>query len=216
MILRSALDDLTLYELYQTDNDDSDATPRFRKVPFSYVPKFEETLGEDDNRALLLREIKVGRYTAVYVPGAAPKLILKEESSLPKALSLNAGSFKALTPLHHQGCEHGFGLIDENGLRECQLPANAEFSSGWCVQRMKIGDPPEEVRNVAFDDSKQMYVVATCKDVDFQFPEEDGRKQDQDGELSLKLCLRAGALAGFSSHHEHILLLLSLFVGLRL
>ena len=194
MILRSALDDLTLYELYQTDKDDSDATPRFRKVPFSYVPKFEETMGGDDDRPLLLREMKIGRYTAVYVPGAAPKLILKEESSLPKALSLNAGSFKALTPLHHRGCERGFGIVDENGLRECQLPANAEFSSGWCVQRMKIGDPPEEVRNVAFDDAKQMYVVATCKDVDFHFPDDDGRRQDQDGEFFSQAFSAAWAL----------------------
>ena len=213
MILRSALDDLTLYELYHTDEEDwKDATPRFRKVPFSYVPKFEETMEEDDPRPLLLREMRVGRYTAVYVPGAEPKLIVKQENSYPKALSLNAGSFKALTPLHHPGCECGFGLIDESGLRECQLPANAEYSSGWCVQRMKIGDPTEEVRNVAFDDAKQMYVVATCKDVDFQFPEEDGRRQDHDGELSPETI---PAPYWFPSHHEHIRLFF-LFVERRL
>jgi cleavage and polyadenylation specificity factor subunit 1 len=184
LILRSALDDLTLYEPYITNAEDWKASLRFRKVPFSYLPKFDEaTMDVDGDRTSALLSMRIGRFSTVLVPGATPTLVLKEESSLPKALSLHARNAKALTPLNHQGCENGFGIVDDNGLKEYRVPENVETGSGWCVQRVAIGDLAEEVRHVAFHDGKQMYVVATCKNVDFYFPEEDGRHQEQDGKF---------------------------------
>ena len=137
----------------------------------------------DGDRPSPLMSMRIGRYSTVHVPGATPTLILREDSSLPKALSLHAGNAKALTPLNHQGCENGFGVVDDDRLKEYRLPENAEIGSGWCVQRMAIGEPAEEVRHVAFHDGKQMYVVATYKNIDFYFPEEDGRHQEQDGKV---------------------------------
>jgi cleavage and polyadenylation specificity factor subunit 1 len=184
LILRSALDDLTLYEPYITNAGDWKASLRFRKVPFAYLPKLDETMMDvNRDRPSPLLSMRIGRYSTVRVLATTPTLILREESSLPKALSLHASNAKALTPLNHQGCEHGFGVVDGDELKEYQLPASAEIGSGWCVQRMDIGDPAEEVRHVAFHDGKQMYVVATCKNVDFYFPEEDGRHQEQDGKF---------------------------------
>ena len=210
------MDDLTLYEPWSKSPESWGANLRFRKVPFAHVPKFDETAHEeDDGRPPPLRPVNVGRYAAVQIPGPTPSLLLKEASSLPKVLGVRAHNVKSLISLHHKGCEHGFGILKENGLEECQLPTDADFSSGWCVRKLAIGDPAQEVRHIAFHEDRQMYVLATCRNVDFYFPEEGGRHQDQDGmsipynipisELNiLSRCVCSKA----ATHHEHIRLLL--------
>ena len=182
LILRSAMDDLTLYSPWSLDSNSWKANLRFRKVPLFHVPKFDEIAAEaDGGRPLPLRAIDVGEYAAIHVPGAAAHLIMKEASSLPKVLGVRAGAVKTLIPLNHRGCDSGFGILDGNSLKECQFPVSFDFSSGWYVRRMTIGQPAEEVRHIAFHEDRQMYVVATCRNVDFYFPEEDGRHQDHDG-----------------------------------
>lgn len=182
LILRSSLDDLTLYEPWTPDGEHWRTKLRFRKVPLTHVPKFDETANENDNgRPPPLRPMDVGRYAAVQVPGPQPCLIIKEATTLPKVIGIRASGVKALIPLHHEGCAHGFGILDDSILEECQLPNTCDFSSGWCVQKLTIGNPSQEVRHIAFHEDRAMYVIATCKDVDFHIPEADGRHQEQDG-----------------------------------
>ena len=217
LILRNAMDDLTLYEPYFTDQENSLKNVHFRKVPFSYLPKFDDTaMDVDDNRPAPLKEIRLGRYRAVHVPGTIPTIILKEHCSLPKAFKIPGGTVNAFTPLNHRSCEHGFGVIENDHLVEYNLSTSLEFSSGWCVERTKIGEPAEEVRHVAFHDSKKMYVVATCKMVDFYFPEEDGRHQEQGGKFPKIFQNNVLHRRFLRLHHEHIRLLLFLSMERRL
>jgi cleavage and polyadenylation specificity factor subunit 1 len=217
LILRDAVDDLTLYEPYFADQESGLKNIHFRKVPFSYLPKFDNTaMDVDENRPAPLKRISLGHYSAIHVPGITPTMIVKENCSLPKALTMSSGSVKAFTSLNHRSCESGFGVIENDNLVEHQLPSNVEFSSGWCIERTKIGEPAEEVRHVAFHDNKKMYVVATCKMVDFYFPEEDGRHQEQDGKFSQNISEQCTPLPPLTLHHEHIRLLLSLSMERRL
>ncbi|KAK3714705.1 mRNA cleavage and polyadenylation factor subunit [Vermiconidia calcicola] len=179
LILRSAMDDLTLYEPWTTNAESWKTSLRFRKVPLSHIPKFEETAMEDgDGRPAPLQVMTVAKYATVCVPGPSPSLILKEPSSLPKVIGLRARKVRSLLPLHRTGCERGFGVLDESSMQECQLPSDADFGSGWCVQKLSLGDSTQEVRHIGFHDERQMYVVATCRDVDFHLPDEDVKHQD--------------------------------------
>ena len=193
LIVRTAMDDLTLYEPWSNSNGSWKDDLRFRKVPLAYVPKFDETAAEEgDGRPPSLEPLNIGGYAAVRVPGATPILILKEPTSLPKILGVQAKHVSALFPLHHRGCESGFGLLENGGdLKECQLPADCEFRSGWCIRRMHISDPPQEVRHIAFHEERRMYVVATCRDVDFYLPGDEWRRHEQDGMFSSQSLTKA-------------------------
>ena len=196
MVLRSATDDLTLYEPFHYPPDTT-ATPgswhsclRFRKVPFSYVPKYDESAMEiDGGRPAPFKAVSVGEYSAVSIPGPSPSLILKEAANLPKVLGMRAKNVKALMPMHRSGCEQGFATLSgDGGLRECRMPAETSFGTGWSVRRERLGEPLEEVRHIAYHEERGMYVVATCRDVDFLLSEDDGRKVEQDGKSLSATC----------------------------
>ena len=212
LILRSALDDLILYEPWGSNSGSWSDNLRFRKVPLTYIPKFDELVAEEnDSRPAPLRSITLGGRSTIYVPGSVPSLIVKESISQPKVLDLRAKHIRAITPLHHKVCEHGFGLIDSTGnLQSRQLPPDVDFNTGWCVKKVALGDPAQEIRHVAFHDQRQIYVVATCRDVEFYFSEENGRHQEQDGKSNTFPILLQ------RKHHEHIRPLLEISVERRL
>jgi len=207
LVVRSAMDDLTLYQPWSATSSWKEIL-RFRKVPLDYIPKFDDSGSEGDGPPAPLRHFRLGRYSAVLIPGASPSFVLKESTSLPKVLSLRARDVKTTIPLHLPGRERGFGLLrpspspspSSSGeepvtatceLQECTLPEEAEFSTGWCVHKQTLGHPAEEVREVAYHEGRGMYVVATCRDVDF-LPEgekeDGGRGKGDDGPFARSCC----------------------------
>jgi cleavage and polyadenylation specificity factor subunit 1 len=191
LIVRTAMDDLILYEPL-SDSSSWTTALRFRKVPFNYIPKFDEMSTEiSGGRPTALQRLCIGKYFAVHIPGPSPSFIFKEATSLAKAVGLRARNVSAIVPLDRQGHGLCLGVLSEGTLQECVLPTQLEFSSGWCVTKMSLGDPAQDVRRITFHEERQMYVVATCKDVDFYFPSEDARHSEQDGKpyLSFKDCI---------------------------
>ncbi|KAK5171969.1 mRNA cleavage and polyadenylation factor subunit [Saxophila tyrrhenica] len=196
LMVRSAMDDLNLYQPWSAGSSWKEVL-RFRKVTLDYIPKFDgSTPDESNGRPAPLQQVRVGRFDAVVVPGAYPSFLLKEAAALPKVVPLRAHNVKALIPLHRPGCDSGFAILrsatssDDEGvetkkleLQELALPADAEFSTGWCVQKQTFGDPAEQVRDVAYHEERGMYVVATCRDVDFHLEgdKEEGRGKGNDG-----------------------------------
>lgn len=190
LILRSAMDDLTIYQPWRSSSGPWKETLRFRKVPLSYIPKFDEkAAGDSDGRPAPLRSLRLGSRFVVYVPGAKPSLIAKEACSLPKVLSLQVNRVQNLISIHREGCQHVFGVLDhEGGWQEYRLLPDIDTSTGWCVRRASLLN--EEVRHVAFHDDREMYVVATCRDVDFVTGEEEAKKVSKDGKSSLQPLIR--------------------------
>lgn len=182
LILRSAMDDLTLYEPWSTDPGSWKTNLRFRKVPLTYVPKFDENATEgNEGRPAPLRPLMSGERSMVIVPGAAPSLMVKEATSLPKILPLRVAKINAIVPLHQNDAQRGFGVLDSSDLQECQIPSDVEFSSGWSMKKLPLGDPAQGVRHVAFHGDRQMYVAATYRNVEFRVPGEDGKHHEDDG-----------------------------------
>ena len=184
LVLRTAMDDIVLYEPFhcphKPNKDSWHSNLHFRKVPFSYIPKYSEQLTEE--RPPPLKPVSIGGYHAVNIPGSPASVLLKEPSSLPKVLEVRAthSSQRAtvLSPIHRPGCEFGFLTISaDEELQESQLPEETWYGTGWSIQQVDIS---EDVRHVAYHAEREVYVVATCRDIDFYFAGEDGRHPEQD------------------------------------
>lgn len=187
LILRSATDTLTIYEPFHFPTKSTQngwhSNLRFRKVPNTHIPKFE-TFDEEPTRISPLRPVHIAGYKGVSVSGSAPSLIMKHATSLPQVISLRVQQCRSITPLHAATCDRGFALLDvEGNLQECKFPADVWFGTGWAIRKRHMGDLNEEVRQLAYHEERGLYVVATCRLVDFMFVEEDGRHPEQDGKL---------------------------------
>ncbi|KAM0712189.1 hypothetical protein Q7P37_011283 [Cladosporium fusiforme] len=184
LILRSATDILTIYEPFyfptKSTSAEWHANLRFRKVPNAHIPKFE-TFDDEPTRISPLRPVQIAGYKAISVPGSTPSLITKHATSLPQIIPLRVDKCRAITPLHVASCDRGFAILDiEGNLQECKFPADVWFGAGWAVRKRHVGDLVEEVRQLAYHEGRGLYVVATCRLVDFMFVEEDGRHPEQD------------------------------------
>ncbi|KAK5116268.1 hypothetical protein LTR85_009240 [Meristemomyces frigidus] len=185
LVARNSMDDLTLYEplYYNAETGSSEhaefASLRFRKVPCSYLPKYDEAIDSEDGRPASLQPAKIGSRHVVYIPGKAPSLIVKQATSLPKILQLRASGIAAFSTLSRSGCESGFALINDDGLNELTLPPGTTYETGLSSHGVALGDPPQEVRYMAYHEDRGMYVVATCRDVDFYLTDTDGNVEQE-------------------------------------
>ena len=207
LVLRNNLDDLTIYEPFRPAAATTASTIwvqglRFRKVPFRYFPKYDETPATGDAESPApMSSFRFGHHSVVCIPGPSPTLIVREGYSLPHAFPLHSGTkLTSLTPIHTPGCPYGLFIGDVDGnVGEHALPSNLEYGTGFAVERLALGDPAQEVRHVAFHEDRGMYVVTTCSDVDFVFPADDGRRQEEDGKFNLHISRTVLVPAGITS-----------------
>lgn len=229
LILRTALDDVVLYEPYLQRDGHFGKTEwyyglQFRKVPVPYIPKYNDTVPateeaeeEASARQPALRHIRVGDYTAVAIPGSPPCLLLKEATSPPKILEVcqsakRSGRVSSITPLNRIDCQRGFATLTQSGgLVEQTLPEGAWFGTGWSVRQndLQIDGNTEEVRHLAYHKEKGVWVVGTCRKVDFWFAKEDGRHSEQDGNSPFPFLLHLKA--AYAAAKSNALTLMSLW-----
>lgn len=193
LILRTAMDDIVLYEPFSSPAPSASepwyAGLRFRKVPSAYIPKYNEAIADElELRPVSLTPVSIGGYQAVCIPGMPPAVIIKDATSLPKALEIrqkeDSGKVQVISPLHRESCKRGFLTIGPGGtLQEFTLPEEAWYGAGWSVTQLDLGDLTQEVRQLTYHAPRGLYVVATCRDVDFYFSEDDNRHPDQDGKF---------------------------------
>ncbi|KAK3645120.1 mRNA cleavage and polyadenylation factor subunit [Elasticomyces elasticus] len=198
LVVRTGVDDLVLYEPFRYlpggDGGTGFEGLRFRKVPSTYVPRYDEGLDNEGGRPAALRAVRVGGRRCVVVPGSQVGMIVKEVAGMPKVLGLRTGG-KVRTFVPGSTAEGGFGVVDSEGkMREYGLPGDASFETGWSVRFLPLSLPmdggPEkvmEVRFVAFHEKRGVYVVAACWDVDFHVPaEEEGESKGVVEDITLR------------------------------
>lgn len=190
LVLKTAADDIILYEAFHYPAAEASWTEnlRLRKVPVSYMPKYDEY--EEENapvRSTQLKSLKLGGQLGIGVSGNSPSLILSEAASRPKIIRLRKEDAVSLmgigqNELHRPDGHSAFGILSRNGtLEECRISRDTCIGTGWAVQKTNVGTEEQEVRHIAFHEDTGMYVVSTCKAVDFMFTEDDGRHPEQDG-----------------------------------
>ncbi|KAK6436291.1 mRNA cleavage and polyadenylation factor subunit [Oleoguttula sp. CCFEE 5521] len=185
LVLRSASDMLTIYEPFHYPVPDHSAKwfdgLRFRKVPNAFMPKYEEPLSGETGRATFLRPLDIAGYKAIVVPSHTPSLLTRHAYCLPKVVSLQVAKCRALTTRLTDDGKQGLAVLQQDStLQECTLPDDIDFGSGWVIKRLALGDLDEEVRHIAFHEERNIYVVTTCRPVDFIFTDDEGRHHDQD------------------------------------
>lgn len=117
--LRSAIDDLTIYQPYQSPIEDSkDTSLRFLKIPNPHLPSMpKEDLADVEERQKEwrhpLRSLHdVSGYSVVFMPGQSPCFIIKSAFGPPGVIDMCDTSVKSLTQLHSPSCQKGFLYID--------------------------------------------------------------------------------------------------------
>ncbi|GAB7354687.1 hypothetical protein MBLNU459_g5108t1 [Dothideomycetes sp. NU459] len=203
LILRSATDDLTLYEPFHhpavspTSLSPFTTNLRFRKVPGMHLPKYNEDASLE--KPTPLRALtNVGGCTAVFMAGGSPSFILKDATSLPHIVNLRGNGVRGLCGFNSRKCEAGFAYIDTSGtLREGQLPAGTTFSSnGWSVRKISPFPTGYLIQNVGYHSEQAVYVVVTKEEVDFSPPGDDHKHPAADEDINLR--------PKTSKYHVHI------------
>ena len=71
--------------------------------------------GERTERKQPLRAIHdIGGYSAVFISGSLPSLILKSASTLPQVIGLGPTGIRSLSATHNQICQRGFIYSDDS------------------------------------------------------------------------------------------------------
>lgn len=115
--LRSASDDLVIYQPYQSPVEGSkDTALRFLKLPNPYLPKSQTDDYSEDERPASRQPLQslhnLGGYSVVFKPGSSPSFLIKSASSLPQVIELEEASVNSLAQFHTSSCMNGFLYID--------------------------------------------------------------------------------------------------------
>lgn len=116
--LRSANNDLSIYQPYQSPLDGSlETSLRFLKIPTSQVPSWSGNTPYDEAQQTRMQPLRaihdINDYSAVFMPGNQPSFIIKCAASPPQVIPLNTGPIRSLSRLNTSKCERGFIYIDE-------------------------------------------------------------------------------------------------------
>ncbi|KAL8707272.1 MAG: hypothetical protein Q9225_007788, partial [Loekoesia sp. 1 TL-2023] len=176
MILRSALNDLIIYQPFQSPKlGSSDTTLHFLKIanpPFaetSLPSTYEEN--EHSRREPMRAITDLTGYNAVFLPGEAPAFIIKSASSQPQVISICDKPISSLASLNTSKYEKGFAYIDQKGsINFAQLPADSQYHTGWVTRKIALG---EDVHALDYHEPSATYIVGVSRKVDFKLPEDE-------------------------------------------
>ncbi|TGZ84791.1 hypothetical protein EX30DRAFT_356919 [Ascodesmis nigricans] len=175
LITRNSLDDLTIYKLISTTT----GSITFTKITNPILASPRSTTGpapSDDTAHPPLTVLpNVGGYSAVFLPGADPSLVLGSSHGLPHVHRLAGGSIRSLAPFHTASADRGFVSIDGSGTLRVSLlqPPGAEwdFSGPWSARKSYLN---ESIRAVTWFNPLSVYAAATNARLPFTHDTEDG------------------------------------------
>lgn len=203
LAIRTSTDDIVLYQPYAVPG--SVGSFRFRKVSTKRLAKAPVEAAEESAEADTRKRNHPMRwlpnicgFSAIFVPGSSPALILKHAASNVRIHDLQGKTIKALNNFHSLTCPRGFIYIDNhNYLHRAQLPVNADFGhSEWVSQKSELA---EDVTHLAFFEKTGSYVLATSRLTDFQLPQNDEWNPDwQDEKSSFLPQVEEGTIRLFS------------------
>ncbi|KAH8813165.1 CPSF A subunit region-domain-containing protein [Xylogone sp. PMI_703] len=187
LIVRTANDDLTIYEPFRTDSAESpaalSAALRFAKVSNPHLALNPISAGlngdeADSSRDYPMRVIEnLGGYSAAFLPGASPSFILKSSKSLPRVIGIRGTGVRGMSSFHTEGCNRGFIYADNEGIaRVSQLPPGCNFTD-LGVSCKKV-DFRESIHGIAYHPPMESYVIGTSTKTAFDLPKDDDHHRE--------------------------------------
>lgn len=117
--VRTSWDDVIIYKPYYFPDRDPEqpftSNLRWTKLEHPLIANWtdsEDWHSEEGSKLQTLTDVE--GYSAVFIRGATPSLILKEASSNPKFLELRVPGIQGLTTFHTARCERGFAYIERD------------------------------------------------------------------------------------------------------
>ncbi|RPA88221.1 hypothetical protein BJ508DRAFT_410087 [Ascobolus immersus RN42] len=167
LILRSSRDDIIMYKPYLFRKHLRFVKSSNSRVPLTSmegVPLKQETEpGKKRIRPLKVLDDLRG-YSAVFMPGNAPALVLKTAQSVPKLYPLSGPPVSSMTLFHTASADHGFIYIDSmDTVRVCLLP-DFNYDNNWSAKKIQT---KAQVHALAYYSPMNVYVVGTSKPTPF-------------------------------------------------
>ncbi|PNS20445.1 hypothetical protein CAC42_5895 [Sphaceloma murrayae] len=193
LVVRSATDEITLYERFYHREGGTATTPsycdglRFRKVSGLHIPKYDD--GTEDLRAAPLRAISnLAGHSSVFLAGASPSFIVKTALTPPRVIDMTEAAVKALAGVDAPWCSQGLVYVDtKHSLRFARLPTDAALSVSGCISRsiypLHLG---HQIHEISYHSDKNLYVLVSSTLVDFYPAEEDLTQYEQESSLLLR------------------------------
>ncbi|KAI5292931.1 mRNA cleavage and polyadenylation factor subunit [Ascosphaera acerosa] len=115
----------------------------------------------------------VAGYHMVFVPGPAPRFIVRTAASHPHIVGLRGGNVQSLCGVDSAVCERGFAYLDDSVrgvVRICRIPADISLDMSWVTRRVPLG---QEAVALCYHPGKDVYAVGTSRAVNFKLPDDD-------------------------------------------
>ncbi|MCJ1395282.1 mRNA cleavage and polyadenylation factor subunit [Xylographa bjoerkii] len=175
LILRSANDDVTIYNPYQSAIEGaSNSSLRFAKISALGLSKLVTSkVAEDQNYPIQkLRAIQdVGGYSTVFRSGVLPCMVLKIASAAMQIIPLKNASMKSFASFHTPDCQRGYLSVDDLGvISAASFPLNADFSTGWLAETLLSG---KDIAVFDYHTVTDRYVLGVSDISEYKLPEDE-------------------------------------------
>ncbi|KAJ1327515.1 cleavage and polyadenylation specificity factor subunit 1 [Microdochium nivale] len=203
LLVRSENEDITIYQAFRVPSEDAKELSdflHFQKVSnptFANVPEQLEEEDEEPRRLLPMRSCKnIAGYSTVFVPGDAPRFIMKTAKSLPKLIELQGRGVQAMSSFHTEGCEHGIIYADTKGVaRVAQIPTGETTYAdiGMSLKKLPL---QTDVHSIAHHPASGTFAVGCDVPEPFELPKEDDyhREWQNEKDLALKPMVPRGVI----------------------
>ncbi|KAI5289529.1 mRNA cleavage and polyadenylation factor subunit [Ascosphaera aggregata] len=180
-IILTALGDLVIYEPYHAPSNApgssySIETLRLQKLSnqslFDFFGTSQSSKPSSSGPRMCVLE-NVGGYKTVFIPGRAPRFIIKTATSAPHVVGLRGGDVRSLGEFHTSKCERGLIYMDdtEKGLvRMCHISPDVSLETSWATRRIQLD---EEVVSICYSPAQDVYALGTIQTVGFKLPDDD-------------------------------------------
>ncbi|KXJ91576.1 CPSF A subunit region-domain-containing protein [Microdochium bolleyi] len=192
LLVRQENEDITIYKAFRVPSDDAKELSdclHFQKVSnptFANIPEPLEEEDEEPKKLLPMRSCKdIAGYTTVFIPGDAPRFIMKTAKSLPKLIELQGRGVRGMSSFHTEGCEHGFIYADAKGVaRVAQIPkGDTTYADvGMSLKKLPL---QTDVHSIAHHSTSGTFVVGCDVPEPFELPKEDDYHREWQNEKDL-------------------------------
>ncbi|KAF1992573.1 protein CFT1 [Aulographum hederae CBS 113979] len=219
MIVRTASDDLVMYEPYHYPQRDPSqpftTNLRWKKISqprlAHAVDDTASDIEESDERGKLKALADVNGYSTVVQAGQSPCLVLKEASTTPKLVNVRlSGHVKNICSFqqeHHDRDAGSWGMhfsyVDETGkIRSVQIPADYTFgTTGWAIRKTPLH---QDVQGICYYGPKDVHVVATGRLRDFVLPDDDFHTDWNKEDIAARPQVETSAISIFHPQSQSI------------
>ncbi|KAL5337780.1 CPSF A subunit region-domain-containing protein [Aspergillus crustosus] len=171
LILRTENDDLVVYRPFFVDPaGEGLAGLRFWKEVNNILPRTPLAANDEHLQHRPLRSLRnMSGFSGVFMPGPSAGFIFRASTTSPHFIRLAGGHTKALGCFH--SLDKGFAFLDSDGcVHLARLAQGTQLGYPWAFKRMHIG---EQIDQLAYSASSEVYVLGTCEKLEFRLPEDD-------------------------------------------